>query len=49
MPAPMGVFLDIDRYCYEDELTAQITEEIDKKGKGDLEKLLFSGNVWEIK
>jgi 2-oxoglutarate/2-oxoacid ferredoxin oxidoreductase subunit beta len=49
MPAPMGVFLDIERYCYEDEMVAQINHEIEKHGKGELEKLLFSGDTWEIK
>ncbi len=49
MPAPTGVFLDIERFCYEDEMEKQIKEQMEKKGKGDLEKLLFSGNVWEIK
>ncbi len=48
MPAPCGVFLDIDRFCYEDEMAAQIKRMTEKKGEGDLEKLLFSGNTWEI-
>lgn len=49
MPSPMGVFLSIERPCYEDEMTEQIDVEVKKHGRGDLEKLLFSGNVWEIK
>jgi 2-oxoglutarate/2-oxoacid ferredoxin oxidoreductase subunit beta len=48
MPAPVGVFLDIERYCYEDEMAWQIKRVKEKKGEGDLEKLLFSGNTWEI-
>lgn len=48
-PAPVGVFLDIDRPSYEDELDGQVKSAKEKKGEGDLEKLLFSGNTWEIK
>jgi 2-oxoglutarate/2-oxoacid ferredoxin oxidoreductase subunit beta len=48
-PAPVGVFLDIERPSYEDELDEQVKSAKEKKGEGDLEKLLFAGNTWEIK
>jgi len=47
-PTPIGVFLDIDRATYDDEVKMQIEKVVEKEGKGDLEKLLFSGNTWTI-
>jgi len=47
-PTPIGVFLNIDRSTYETEMADQIKTAIKKQGKGELEKLLFSGNTWEI-
>jgi 2-oxoglutarate ferredoxin oxidoreductase subunit beta len=47
-PAPLGVFLDVQRSTYEDEMEDQIAKAKAKK-ESDLEKLLFSGNTWEIK
>jgi 2-oxoglutarate/2-oxoacid ferredoxin oxidoreductase subunit beta len=47
-PTPIGVFLDIERSTYETEMAEQIKTAISKSGKGDLEKLLFSGNTWKI-
>jgi 2-oxoglutarate ferredoxin oxidoreductase subunit beta len=47
-PTPIGVFLDIDRATYDDEVKMQIEKVVEKEGKGDLEKLLFSGNTWNI-
>jgi 2-oxoglutarate ferredoxin oxidoreductase subunit beta len=47
-PTPIGVFLDIERSTYGDEMTRQIDNTIKKEGKGNLEELLFSGNMWEI-
>jgi 2-oxoglutarate ferredoxin oxidoreductase subunit beta len=47
-PTPIGVFLDIPRSTYDDDMTMQIVKAKQKLGEGDLEKLLFSGNTWEI-
>jgi hypothetical protein len=47
-PTPIGVFLDIARATYDDEVKMQIEKVVEKEGKGDLEKLLFSGNTWNI-
>jgi 2-oxoglutarate ferredoxin oxidoreductase subunit beta len=47
-PVPLGVFRDIDEPAYEtlnQELHAKTRA---AKGKGDLAKLLNSGNVWTI-
>lgn len=48
-PAPVGVFLAIEKSCYENEMEEQIQNAITKKGKGTLEKLLFSGSSLEVK
>lgn len=47
-PTPIGIFLDIERSTYEEEMLQQIEASIQKKGKGDLDKLLTSGNTWVI-
>ena len=47
-PTPIGVFFDIERSTYEDESAAQIKNAKAKLGEGNLDKLLFSGNTWEI-
>ncbi len=48
LPRPVGIFLSIDRPTYESQMTLQIKNAIEKKGKGDLEKLLGSGDTWTI-
>lgn len=48
-PVPVGVIFTENRACYEDEMLKQIEESKAKFGEGDLEKLLFSGNMWEVK
>jgi 2-oxoglutarate/2-oxoacid ferredoxin oxidoreductase subunit beta len=47
-PTPIGVFIDIERTTYEDETNEQVKKAKEKLGEGDLDKLLFSGNTWEI-
>ena len=48
LPRPVGIFLSIDRPTYESQMTLQIKNAVEKKGKGDLEKLLGSGDTWTI-
>ncbi len=48
LPRPLGIFLSIDRPTYESQMTLQIKNAIEKKGKGDLDKLLGSGDTWTI-
>lgn len=47
-PTPIGVFLDIDRKTYDTDMTAQIDKAKKTMDKGDLDKLLHSGNTWKI-
>lgn len=48
LPRPIGIFLDIERPTYEAQMTRQIQIAIEKRGKGDLTKLLESGDTWTI-
>jgi 2-oxoglutarate/2-oxoacid ferredoxin oxidoreductase subunit beta len=47
-PMPMGVLYRHDKPTYNDLANAQVEDAIAKQGKGDLEKLLYSGMVWEV-
>ena len=47
-PLPVGVLRQVEKTCYEDELEAQIQDSIDTKGPGSLEKLLHSGDTWQV-
>ena len=49
LPRPFGVLYSEDRFCYEEMLNFQISEAIEKKGKGDLDKILEGNSIWEIR
>ena len=46
---PVGVFRDVERAGYTSLVQGQIQEVIASKGAGNLEKLLTSGDTWEVK
>jgi 2-oxoglutarate ferredoxin oxidoreductase subunit beta len=48
MPTPLGVFRKINKPTYDEGVEAQIENVKKIKGEGDLEKVLFSGNTWEV-
>jgi len=48
MPTPMGVFRDITRPSYEDEVQRQVVNAVEKQGPGDLKKLIHSGATWTV-
>jgi len=48
MPTPIGVFRDVDQPTYGELLHDQIQQVTKQKGAGTLEKLLYSGHVYEI-
>ncbi len=48
MPQPFGVFYQVERGTYDDLLTTQTEGIRAKMGKGDLTKLLNSGDTWVI-
>ena len=48
-PTPVGIFRQIKRSTLHEDIENQINAVKAKKGEGDLEKFLFSGNTWEVK
>ena len=48
LPRPVGIFLANDRPCYDEEMTKQIDTARQKRGDGDMKKLLNSGETWVI-
>ena len=48
MPIPVGVFRALERPNYDAEANAQLDAVIEKEGKGTLEELLNSGDVWDV-
>ncbi|MCG3176725.1 MAG: hypothetical protein MOGMAGMI_01686 [Candidatus Omnitrophica bacterium] len=47
-PVPFGVFRDIERPTYDEMMNEQTRLSIEKRGKGDLKKLLYNEEVWVI-
>jgi len=47
-PMAFGVFRDVERPVFEDELLAQIQDSIERTGRGHLRDLLHSGTTWEV-
>ena len=48
-PEPIGVFRAIEKPTYAEGILGQITEAIEIKGKGDLDKLYRAADTWEVK
>ena len=46
--APIGVFRDVERPVYDELMAEQLEKARERKGLGDLEKLLFAGDTWRI-
>jgi len=47
-PEPIGVFRDVQAATFEEGVRHQLTEAVQKRGPGDLQKLLSSGDTWEV-
>jgi 2-oxoglutarate/2-oxoacid ferredoxin oxidoreductase subunit beta len=47
-PVPMGILYRHDKPTYGDLAAQQIDDAIARQGKGDLDKLMYSGMVWEV-
>ncbi|MGE5430568.1 MAG: 2-oxoacid:ferredoxin oxidoreductase subunit beta [Syntrophomonadaceae bacterium] len=48
-PTPVGIFRQINKSTLHEDMEKQIEAVKAKRGQGDLEKFLFSGNTWEVK
>lgn len=47
-PEPIGVLRAVETPTFDDAMRAQLTDAVAKKGKGDLQKLLSSGDTWRV-
>ncbi len=47
-PTPIGVFRDVERPVYEEEMERQLAAAQVQRGRGDLAALLGSGDKWEV-
>jgi len=47
-PVPVGVFVDVERPTYEDELAGQVEAAKAKAGADDLQALLHGPNTWTV-
>ena len=47
-PEPIGVFRAVEATTFEAAINKQITDVIEMRGKGDLQKLLASGDTWQV-
>jgi 2-oxoglutarate/2-oxoacid ferredoxin oxidoreductase subunit beta len=48
-PAPLGILRQEMKSSYDEDFHTQLNNIKKNKGEGDLRKLLFSGNLWEVK
>jgi 2-oxoglutarate ferredoxin oxidoreductase subunit beta len=48
LPVPIGVLRQETKTTYEEDFHNQINGVKKSRGEGDLRKLLFSGNIWEV-
>jgi 2-oxoglutarate ferredoxin oxidoreductase subunit beta len=48
MPTPIGIFRDVERPVYGEEMERQLAVAKEKLGVGSVEKLLTSGDTWEV-
>ncbi len=47
-PEPIGVFRSISAPIFDVEVRAQTQSAIDKRGRGDLQKLFESSDTWKV-
>lgn len=47
-PVPLGVFRAVSEPTFEDRVYAQMEEARKKQGPGDLQKLVYSGDLWDV-
>jgi len=47
-PTPLGIFRNVERPVYEDQMSAQLVDAQAKRGPGDLAALLESQGTWEV-
>jgi len=48
LPTPIGVLRETDQPVYDTKVVEQIEHEIETQGAGQLEKLVYSGELWRV-
>ncbi len=48
MPTPVGVMRAIDSLSYDQRVVGQIDSEVESRGQGTLEELIYSGELWNV-
>jgi 2-oxoglutarate ferredoxin oxidoreductase subunit beta len=48
MPHALGLLRQVDAPIFDREVKKQVTDAIEKKGKGKLEDLIYSGELWTV-
>lgn len=49
LPRPFGVFYDVERPTYDEQVNLQIEHALEKQGKGNLDELLAGSETWVVK
>jgi len=47
-PQPIGIFRSVERETYEQGVSEQIKNAVEKQGRGRLDKLINSGDIWTV-
>jgi 2-oxoglutarate ferredoxin oxidoreductase subunit beta len=47
-PTPIGVLREIQEPVYDAGVVEQIEHEVEARGPGQLEKLVYSGELWRV-
>jgi 2-oxoglutarate ferredoxin oxidoreductase subunit beta len=47
-PQPVGIFRAVERPSYDEMMAEQIETAIAKSGPGNIEKLIYSGDMWTV-
>lgn len=48
MPNPIGLLRQVSAPVFEEDMRRQVTEAIEKKGRGKLRDLIYTGDTWEV-
>jgi 2-oxoglutarate ferredoxin oxidoreductase subunit beta len=48
MPTPIGILRSVEQPSYESQVVHQIEHEVEARGQGRIEDLLYSGELWSV-
>ena len=47
-PIPLGIIRKVEAPIYDQQVSEQIDSVCEKQGVGEMKKLLYSGDTWEV-